>query len=124
MGTLISSTRAESTNFGILHTKKKQKQTCKEQKNREEAAIKACMYEDEQQQQEEGEERKGGGNADRSELTFTDHFLLLLNSSCGSEPPGPTFHAFHGGAQVRIREHRATVDRGGLTHCAFAKGFD
>lgn len=40
------------------------------------------------------------GKADQTELTLTDH--LLLNSSC--EPPGPSFHAFHGGAptpQVR-----------------------
>lgn len=44
--------------------------------------------------------RERTGKADRTELTLTDH--LLLNSSC--EPPGPSFHAFHGGAptpQVR-----------------------
>lgn len=48
-------------------------------------------------------------------------FLSLVLSAAGSQ-----FHAFRSGAdpQVRLQKHRANVNWGGLSHCAFAQGLD
>lgn len=71
--------------------------------------------------------RGGAGRGQERLIELSSPSLITFFSTRPVSRRVPVFMLFtavHRPHRLGIQEHRASVVRGGLTHCAFAQGFD